>query len=282
MQSFFYPSKLIKYQNTTNFQDGCLMGADKKVEETLKVLNLKALEQGMEKIAGAFDQYTTQMSKELAVINQRISDIEFRLDNLEKTSPSMGVSAAALQIATEAGSSSEITTSITPAPKPKQPVKRHLEPVTFSKEKVKAEKPPREGFRGYRPTRGSIDDEEHVKVSVFSKELDKRKQDASFTPGDGRRIIIAHSVREDATTTEPIDVLRLAPKDIEPQNKQEIEEWLYKTEGCFNELDPKTQEEVMINYTQLKAFLCKDMSEKNPSCKRCLVQNTIVCPLYKL
>nr|MDO8081331.1 hypothetical protein [Candidatus Freyarchaeota archaeon] len=258
------------------------MGVDKKVEETLKVLNLKVIEQGMDKIAGVFDQYTAQMSKELATINQRISDIECRLDNLEKFSSSMGVSsAAALQILPEAGASSVIESSLTPPPKPRQPVKRHLEPVTFAKENVKAEKLPREGFGGYRPTRGSIEEEKHVKVSVFSKELDRRKEAASAAAGGERTVVISHTVREDTTPNEPIDVFRLTPRDIESKNKEEIEQWLCKTEECFNGLEPKTQEEIMINYTQLKAFLCKEKREKVPSCTRCLVQNTIVCPLYK-
>ncbi|WXG42371.1 MAG: hypothetical protein WED07_16665 [Candidatus Freyarchaeum deiterrae] len=262
------------------------MGAEKKVEETLKVLNLKVLEQGMEKIAGAFDQYIEQMNREFAAMNQRMTDIECRLENLEKlsTSSSFG-NEAALQILPASGTSSESSssTSLTPIPPPRQPVKRRLEPASFLvKEDLNAGKPPREGFGGYRPARGSIDDEKHVKVSVFTRELDKRKQASSITPDGGRKVIIAHNLREDTTANEPIDLLKLTPRDLDPRNRREIEDWLCKTEGCFNDLELKTQEEVMINYTQLKSFLCKEKREKGSSCTGCLVQDTLVCPLCKL
>jgi hypothetical protein len=261
------------------------MGVDKKIEDSLKTLNLKVLEQGIEKIATAFDQYTEKMGQELASINQRISNIECRLDNLEKLPSYTSRNEAVLQDPPETEISAAITspTSYSSTVTPRQPVKRHLEPAGFvPKDNLKLGNSQREEFREYRPARGGIIEEDHVKVSVFSREANKLKETASASPSGGRTVIISHSVREDTTPNERIDLLRLTPQDIDPKNKEEIEEWLQKTEYCFNELEPKTQEEVMINYTQLKAFLCREKKERNFLCTGCLVQNTLVCPLCKL
>ncbi len=261
------------------------MVADKRIEETLKVLNLKVFEQGIEKIAGAFDEYTAKMGQELAFMNQRITNIECRLDNLEKLVSSSSIrKEAALQIPLETGASSEIASSesLTPPPLPRQTVKRRLEPASFVPEEIsKVRKHPREGFRGYIPVRGSIKEEKHVRASVFARELNKR-QEVAFVAAPGERTVtISHSVRRDTSANEPINISGNTSEVTALKNRKDIEEWLRRTEVCFNDLDFKTQEEVMLNYTQLKAFLCKDKKEKDYTCMVCLIKDTIDCPLYK-
>jgi hypothetical protein len=262
---------------------------DKKVEETLKVLTLKAIEQGMEKIAGIFDKYTVKIGQEIDSINQKIMNLESRIDRLEKSVSPLGLSPVASQTPTKTTISSELasSSSYSPAIPTRQPAKRNLEPASFaSGEDTTMRKPQREVFREYRPARGGIVEEKHVKVAVFSKELDRRKEAASATPPEGRTVVISHIVRDDMAASEPISRPSYTPQEdasetkTAPENKVEIEEWLRKTENSFNEMPSETRREVMPHYTRLKLYLCKDKSQKDSACARCLIQNTIDCPLY--
>ncbi|MEM3562526.1 MAG: hypothetical protein QXR19_04815 [Candidatus Jordarchaeaceae archaeon] len=68
-------------------------------------------------------------------------------------------------------------------------------------------------------------------------------------------------------------------KDTE--SKKEMEEVLGQIEKSFGEMSLDEQEEIMPHYTKLKIFLCKDKRETDASCIKCLINETIDCPLFK-
>lgn len=280
------------------------MGVDRQIEENLKVVTLKAIEQRMDKIAGIFDQYTAKIGQELASINQKLSYLESRIDNLEKVSPpTIGArKTVALQTQPETITASELKSpasyTIT-----RQPARRNLQPATFvSGEDTTGRRTQREEFREYRPVRGGIVEEKHVKVSVFSRELDRRREAeaASATPPEGRTVVISHRVREDTATSPPmsrpvytqqqtipeasapiISSPGYTQQETVPESRAELEDWLHKTETSFTEMPTETRRDVMPHYTQLKLFLCKNKKAKDSACIGCLIQNTIDCPLFK-
>lgn len=261
------------------------MGVNKQIEENLKVITLKAIEQGMDKIAGIFDQYTAKIGQEIASINQKISNLESRIDNLERLSLSAGArKTVALQTPSETITASELNKPPASYIPPRQPARRNLQPASFvSGEDITGGKIDREGFREYRPARGGIVEEKHVKVSVFSRELNRRREAeaASATSPEGRTVVISHRVREDTTAGPPVSSPVYTQQQTVPENKGEIEEWLYRTETSFTEMPTETRRDVMPHYTQLKLFLCKNKKVKDSNCIGCLIQNTIDCPLYK-
>lgn len=71
----------------------------------------------------------------------------------------------------------------------------------------------------------------------------------------------------------------LLEKDTE--SKKEMEEVLEQIEKSFSEMSLDEQEEIMPRYTKLKIFLCKDKKETDASCIKCLINETIDCPLFK-
>lgn len=267
------------------------MGVDKKVEETLKVLTLKAIEQGMEKITGLFDKYSAKIGQEIDSINQKIMNLETRIDSLERSSPSLGLrNPVATQIPAKTMVSSELTPSASYSAtlQTRQSAKRNLEPASFAPgEDTTMRKPQREVFREYRPARGGIVEEKHVKVSVFSRELDRRTEAVSDRPSEGRTVVISQ-VRENMPVNEPINrpiytlqAVTPAARTV-PENKVEIEEWLRKTESSFDEMPSETRREIMPHYSQLKLYLCKEKKQKDSACTKCLIQNTIDCPLFSI
>jgi vacuolar-type H+-ATPase subunit H len=68
-------------------------------------------------------------------------------------------------------------------------------------------------------------------------------------------------------------------KDTE--GRKEMEEVLEQIEKSFSEMSLDEQEEIMPRYTKLKIFLCKDRIETDASCIKCLINETIDCPLFK-
>jgi hypothetical protein len=188
------------------------MGRDKKVEEALN-----RLEQGIEKIAEVFDQYTETVRQEIAFINQRILDLESKIDSIENWASFSGetpkyfplepkeapeappqMRPKPTPIVHEPTPSEEYTPQIREEPTPveesypapvrtpptRQPTRRTIEPASFiSKENLgSGGAPSQEEFGRYRPSRGGIVEEKFVKPSVFSKELNKLQEAAATAP----------------------------------------------------------------------------------------------------
>ncbi|MBS7251463.1 MAG: hypothetical protein KIH08_12880 [Candidatus Freyarchaeota archaeon] len=65
------------------------------------------------------------------------------------------------------------------------------------------------------------------------------------------------------------------------ESKKEMEEVLEQIEKSFGEMSLDEQEEIMPRYAKLKIFLCKDKRETDTSCIKCLINETIDCPLFK-
>ncbi len=189
------------------------MGRDKRVEEALN-----RLEQGIEKIAEVFDQYTETVRQEIAFINQRILDLESKIDNIENWHSFSGETPKHLPLRPEAApeTTSQMGTKPTPmvsrptpiedytqqmqeeptpaeesyspparTPPPRQPARRTIEPASFiSKEDLGLGGAPsqEEEIGRYRPSRGGIVEEKFVKPSVFSRELNKLQEAAATAP----------------------------------------------------------------------------------------------------
>ncbi|MEM2146599.1 MAG: hypothetical protein QW279_14655, partial [Candidatus Jordarchaeaceae archaeon] len=182
---------------------------EKEVEEALN-----RLEQGIEKIAEVFDQYTETVRQEIAFINQRIMDLESKIDTTtswssfsaegkealkQRTAPP--VSKAPLPEPTKPPEreytpaksytppprETEVTASHSPPSQIRQPARQEATPPRFvTKEDIGiGGASQEEGFGGYRPARGGIVEEKYVKPSVFSREMNKLEAAAAASPQYG-------------------------------------------------------------------------------------------------
>ncbi|MEM3587419.1 MAG: hypothetical protein QXO71_08880 [Candidatus Jordarchaeaceae archaeon] len=64
------------------------------------------------------------------------------------------------------------------------------------------------------------------------------------------------------------------------ENREMVEKWLNSIENSFNQMPVKMQEKIMSRYIQLRTIICRDKKEISSSCMRCLIGNTIDCPLF--
>ncbi|MEM3526356.1 MAG: hypothetical protein QXV37_02990, partial [Candidatus Jordarchaeaceae archaeon] len=176
----------------------------KQVEEALN-----RLEQGLEKIAEVFDQYTETVRQEIAFINQRIMDLESKIETTTNWSSFSIGETARTKPTPPASKSPPIETSIsrekeyTPAKSYTAPPPQEAE-ITASRRPSQIRPPTRrgaepaslvtredigiggsseaEGFGGYRPMRGGIVEEKYVRPSVFSREMSKLEAAAAAAP----------------------------------------------------------------------------------------------------
>ncbi|MGQ9720920.1 MAG: hypothetical protein ACUVXA_06305 [Candidatus Jordarchaeum sp.] len=71
------------------------------------------------------------------------------------------------------------------------------------------------------------------------------------------------------------------PLENDIESKKEMQEVLQQIEKSFNKMILEEQEEIIPRYITLKTFLCKEKKEMDSSCIKCLINNSIDCPLFK-
>ncbi|WXG39532.1 MAG: hypothetical protein WED07_01635 [Candidatus Freyarchaeum deiterrae] len=181
---------------------------------------LKKLEQGIEKIAEVFDQYTEAVRQEIAFINQRMTELESKVDGAASWSSYTGEKREARPISLGSREPADFVTAArdqTPPSVSRTPSvaaagtpqgRQYISEKTYAASPREAEaaggrspsqarqQPARremqpssfgessgeEAIGTYRPARGGIVEEKYVKPSVFSKEMNKLEAAAAATP----------------------------------------------------------------------------------------------------
>lgn len=121
------------------------------------------------------------------------------------------------------------------------------------------------------------------KMNMVEKTLGEKGITAGTanTATDKETATIVQEVKEKELLGKQKVLQEYSSLENEAESKKEMEEVLEQIEKSFGEMSLDEQEEIMPHYTKLKIFLCKDKKETDASCVKCLISETIDCPLFK-